>query len=236
MDKHCKTYKYVKQILLPQPALQQTTVAVQVPIQTGVGGQTIYQTVHVPIQQLASTAGGIPTANLLPAAQPMQMPQIIPQFTQIAQIVCTQWQIQQVQLAPLNALTSYQQLPTNANIIHIQNAAQQQQVQATVQQQQQQQQQQVTTASCCRGSATSTQQQQQQQQLQQLQQQQQIINAINAANESGAQIPTNQPITITNAQGQQVTVIPAQHLQQLQRPTQQQRLQHHSKMHKPLLI
>uniref|UniRef100_A0A1A9VVJ5 C2H2-type domain-containing protein n=1 Tax=Glossina austeni TaxID=7395 RepID=A0A1A9VVJ5_GLOAU len=85
-----------------QSTLQQTTVAVQVPIQTGVGGQTIYQTVHVPVQQLG-TPGGMPTANLL-SAQPLPMPQIIPQFTQIAQIVTPNGQIQQVQLAPLNAL------------------------------------------------------------------------------------------------------------------------------------
>ncbi|XP_075151620.1 sp1-like factor for pairing sensitive-silencing [Haematobia irritans] len=183
---------------LPQPTLQQTTttVAVQVPIQTA-NGQTIYQTVHVPVQQLTGGgAGGISATNLMPTTQHMTMPQIIPQYTQIAQIVTPSGQIQQVQLAPLNALTSYQQLPTNANIIHIQNAAQQHQVQ---QQQVQQQQ-----------AAAAQQQQQQQHQLQQQLQQQQIIQAINSANESGAQIPTNQPITITNAQGQQVTVIPAQ--------------------------
>ncbi|XP_061393469.1 putative uncharacterized protein DDB_G0271606 [Musca vetustissima] len=219
---------------VPQPALQQTTVAVQVPIQTA-NGQTIYQTVHVPVQQLTGGGGGISATNLLPTAQHMAMPQIIPQYTQIAQIVTPSGQIQQVQLAPLNALTSYQQLPTNANIIHIQNAAaaqqqaavvahqqqqqQQQAAQVQVQQQQQQHQQQQQVQQQAAAAAVAAQQQaaqvQHQQQLQQ--QQQQIINAINAANESGAQIPTNQPITITNAQGQQVTVIPAQQLQQFQR-------------------
>lgn len=196
-----------------QSTLQQTTVAVQVPIQTGVGGQTIYQTVHVPVQQLG-TPGGMPTANLL-SAQPLPMPQIIPQFTQIAQIVTPNGQIQQVQLAPLNALGPYQQIPANANIIQIQNTAQQQ---AAVQQQQQQHQQQVVAQQQAVAAQQQAQQQQQQLQQQLQQQQQQIIQAINAANESGAQIPTNQPITITNAQGQQVTVIPAQQLQQLQRP------------------
>ncbi|XP_037947024.1 transcription factor Sp4 isoform X2 [Teleopsis dalmanni] len=193
------------------PALQQT-VAVQIPIQTG-GGQTIYQTVHVPIQSLGSGAlpnilppQALPMPATLPASTQMQ---IIPQFTQIAQIVTPNGQIQQVQLAPLNTL-SYPQLPPNANIIHIQNPNQN----SNNQQQQQQQAAVVAAAQQQHQQQQAAQQQAQQQQQMQIQQQQ-IINAINSANESGAQIPTNQPITITNAQGQQLTVIPAQQLQQL---------------------
>ncbi|XP_004523167.2 transcription factor Sp4 [Ceratitis capitata] len=195
-------------------ALQQT-VAVQIPIQTG-GGQTIYQTVHVPVHQL--NAAGLP--NMIPsqalpmsALPPTQM-QIIPQFAQIAQIVTPNGQIQQVQLAPLNAM-SYPQLPPNANIIHIQQP--QQQNSSTNPQQQA-----AAAAAAAQAAVTAQHQQQQQQQQQQVaqqqqqqQQQQQILNALSAASESGIQLPTNQPITITNAQGQQLTVIPAQQLQQL---------------------
>ncbi|XP_030376480.1 transcription factor Sp2 [Scaptodrosophila lebanonensis] len=170
----------------PAPPTMQQTVAVQIPVQTA-GGQTIYQTVHVPVQAA--------TPNLMQAAQSMplhtqlaqtsgQMQIIHPQFTQIAQIVTPNGQIQQVQLAPLNALP-YPQLPANANIIHIQNHPHQAQQQHIVQQQQQQ-----------------------------AQQHQQLITAIN-------EIPTNQPITITNAQGQQLTVIPAQQMQQLRGNPQQ---------------
>uniref|UniRef100_A0A1A9WEG4 C2H2-type domain-containing protein n=1 Tax=Glossina brevipalpis TaxID=37001 RepID=A0A1A9WEG4_9MUSC len=100
-----------------QSTLQQTTVAVQVPIQTGVGGQTIYQTVHVPVQQLG-TPGGMPTANLL-SAQPLPMPQIIPQFTQIAQIVTPNGQIQQQLQRPAPPPTSTQVQPAH-NLIQLQ--------------------------------------------------------------------------------------------------------------------
>ncbi|XP_001955686.3 transcription factor Sp4 [Drosophila ananassae] len=191
---------------LPQ---QQQTVAVQIPVQTA-GGQTIYQTVHVPVQTAAAAAGG-GMPNLM-QAQSLQMPaasqmQIIPQFSQIAQIVTPNGQIQQVQLAAM----PYPQLPPNANIIHIQNPHQQQQVQqqqVQVQQQQQQQQQQVQV------------QQQQQVQVQQQQQaqHQQLLQAISEAS-AGGQIPANQPITITNAQGQQLTVYPAQLRQNTSAPT-----------------
>uniref|UniRef100_A0A1B0A1L9 C2H2-type domain-containing protein n=1 Tax=Glossina pallidipes TaxID=7398 RepID=A0A1B0A1L9_GLOPL len=100
-----------------QSTLQQTTVAVQVPIQTGVGGQTIYQTVHVPVQQLG-TPGGMPTANLL-SAQPLPMPQIIPQFTQIAQIVTPNGQIQQQLQRPPPPPTNTQVQPAH-NLIQLQ--------------------------------------------------------------------------------------------------------------------
>ncbi|EDW24406.1 GL24133 [Drosophila persimilis] len=182
-------------VQFPQP-VQQQTVAVQIPVQTA-GGQTIYQTVHVPVQAAPSGLSNLMQAQsmAMPSAATSQM-QMIPQFAQIAQIVTPNGQIQQVQLAPM----PYSQLPPNANIIHIQNPHQQQQQQ----QQQQAQQQQVQV-------------QQQFQQHQQVQQHQQLIQAIQDASASG-QIPANQPITITNAQGQQLTVIPAQ-LRQNPQPT-----------------
>lgn len=145
------------------PTLQQT-VAVQVPIQTG-GGQTIYQTVHVPIHQL--NAAGLPNmmpaqALPMPAALPPTQMQIIPQFAQIAQIVTPNGQIQQVQLAPLNAM-SYSQLPPNANIIHIQQPQAQN---ASTNQQQQQQQQAAAAAAAAQAAqaAASAQHHQQHQQ------------------------------------------------------------------------
>ena len=76
------------------------TIPVQVPINNG-NGQTIYQTVHVPIQ----TYGG----NQLQMMQPQM--QIIPQMTQqIANIITPSGQIQQVQLGPaMNQMAALQQ-------------------------------------------------------------------------------------------------------------------------------
>ncbi|XP_034665559.1 transcription factor Sp4 [Drosophila subobscura] len=199
-------------VQFPQP-VQQQTVAVQIPVQTA-GGQTIYQTVHVPVQA-ASNLMQAQSMAMPAAAAASQMHQMMPQFAQIAQIVTPNGQIQQVQLAPM----PYSQLPANANIIHIQNPHQQQQQQVQVQQQLQQQQ---------------VQQQQQQQQLQQQQvqqQHQQLLQAIQEASASG-QIPANQPITITNAQGQQLTVIPAQ-LRQNPQPTATPAPQAATAMHLP---
>lgn len=65
------------------------TIPVQVPITTG-NGQTIYQTVHMPIQNFG---------NQMPQIIQPQM-QIVPQFTQqYANIITPSGQIQQVQLA-----------------------------------------------------------------------------------------------------------------------------------------
>lgn len=71
--------------------MQQQTIPVQVPISTG-NGQTIYQTVHVPIQSFG---------NQMPQIIQPQM-QIIPQYTQqVANIITPNGQIQQVQLGPM---------------------------------------------------------------------------------------------------------------------------------------
>jgi transcription factor Sp, invertebrate len=69
--------------------IQAQTIPVQVPINTG-NGQTIYQTVHVPIQNFG---------NQMPQIIQPQM-QILPQFTQqVANIITPSGHIQQVQLA-----------------------------------------------------------------------------------------------------------------------------------------
>jgi transcription factor Sp len=129
--------------------LQQQTIPVQVPINTG-NGQTIYQTVHVPIQNFG---------NQMPQIIQPQM-QIIPQFAQqVANIITPSGHIQQVQLAnvPMLQQPGAAQTPTTQNM----NALQQTPMKVDNQSQEQQ------------------------------------------------QVQTPQPITITNAQGQQMTVIPA---------------------------
>lgn len=81
--------------------IQPQTIPVQVPINTG-NGQTIYQTVHVPIQSFG---------NQMPQILQPQM-QIIPQMTQqVANIITPSGQIQQVQLANLQP---FLQQPTMA--------------------------------------------------------------------------------------------------------------------------
>lgn len=80
------------------PTMQQT-VPVQVPISTG-NGQTIYQTVHVPLQAFAGQMQGL--------VQPQM--QIFPQIAQVANIITPNGQIQQVQLAPMNQLQGLQSL------------------------------------------------------------------------------------------------------------------------------
>lgn len=125
------------------------TIPVQVPINTG-NGQTIYQTVHVPIQNFG---------NQMPQIIQPQM-QIIPQFTQqVANIITPSGHIQQVQLANVPML----QQPQAAA------AAQQAQNMSTMQQ-----------------------------------------TPMKVDSPAQEQVQTPQPITITNAQGQQMTVIPAQ--------------------------
>ncbi len=73
------------------PAMQQQTIPVQVPISTG-NGQTIYQTIHVPLSTLAAQMPG-----LVPQMQ------FFPQMTQVANIITPNGQIQQV-LAPMQGI------------------------------------------------------------------------------------------------------------------------------------
>ncbi|XP_050307335.1 transcription factor Sp4-like isoform X2 [Anthonomus grandis grandis] len=81
----------------------QQTIPVQVPISSG-NGQTIYQTIHFPVQFAAASA----VPNIIQAAQP----QIIPQ---IANILTPSGQIQQIQIAttmPQQAQQQPQPAPT----------------------------------------------------------------------------------------------------------------------------
>lgn len=161
------------------PQMQQT-VPVQVPISTG-NGQTIYQTVHVPLQAFAGQIPGL--------VQPQM--QIFPQIAQVANIITPSGQIQQVQLAPMNQLQSLQSLQAA-------QAAANQQPNVIVQPTQN-----LTQVSQSPVNATN------------------VSNALvqTVPNSNGIQTmatgPDSQPITITNAQGQQITVIPTQALQQI---------------------
>ena len=81
------------------------TIPVQVPITTG-NGQTIYQTVHVPIQNFG---------NQMPQIVQPQM-QIVPQFTQqYANIITPSGHIQQVQLANVPMLQQPNAQQSNLN-------------------------------------------------------------------------------------------------------------------------
>lgn len=158
------------------------TVPVQVPITTA-NGQTVYQTVHVPLQAFAASMPGL--------IQPQM--QIIPQFTQVANIITPTGQIQQVQLAPINpmALHAAQAAAAPSNVI-LQQAT-------------------PNIASMTGGNPTTS---------------GTTSGALvnNSVQQGGVQAGgahennQAQPITITNAQGQQITVIPTQTLQQI-RPT-----------------
>lgn len=77
------------------PSVQQT-IPVQVPISSN--GQTLYQTVHLPIQSFAPSLPNIIQGN---QGQLMQIPQLtqMTQAPQMAQIVNSNGQIQTVQLA-----------------------------------------------------------------------------------------------------------------------------------------
>lgn len=75
------------------PNMQQT-VPVQIPITTA-NGQTVYQTVHMPLSSLAGQIPGLmqPQMQILPQYQP-----------QVANVITPSGQIQQIQIAPQNPL------------------------------------------------------------------------------------------------------------------------------------
>lgn len=91
------------------PNMQQT-VPVQIPIQTA-NGQTLYQTVHMPISSLTGQMPGL--------MQPQM--QIIPQYQpQVANVITPSGQIQQIQIAPSNPLASLLGGQGGQNIIQLQ--------------------------------------------------------------------------------------------------------------------
>ncbi|XP_031636926.1 transcription factor Sp4-like isoform X2 [Contarinia nasturtii] len=172
---------------LPQvvqfPAMQQT-VPVQVPISTG-NGQTIYQTVHVPLQAFAGQMQGL--------VQPAQM-QFFPQIAQVANIITPNGQIQQVQLSPMNQL-QVQGIP---GLQTAQGAAAAQQQNVVMVQPSQNLSSGPVAAASNVGTSNAL-----------------VQSVPNNGIQTMANAQDSQPITITNAQGQQITVIPTQALQQI---------------------
>ncbi|XP_053597370.1 transcription factor Sp4 isoform X3 [Microplitis demolitor] len=159
----------VRPLQFPLQHVQQT-VPVQIPVTTN-NGQTIYQTVHFPIQALSNVFN----------MGPQMMPQITQQIPQMAQIITPNGQIQQVQIANLSQLQNLQGQQVAAQVaqqVAQQQAAQQQVVQQVAQHQtqqqvvQQQQQQQQVAAAQAQAQAQAQQQQQVQQVVQQVMQQQ----------------------------------------------------------------
>uniref|UniRef100_A0A182PG10 C2H2-type domain-containing protein n=1 Tax=Anopheles epiroticus TaxID=199890 RepID=A0A182PG10_9DIPT len=92
----------------------QQTIPVQMPISTA-NGQTVYQTVHVPVQTFGSLV------------QPQM--QVIPQIPQMANIITPSGQIQQIQLTSVNPLAGLQTASMHPNIILQQPQAAAQQIQ-----------------------------------------------------------------------------------------------------------
>lgn len=192
----------VRPLQFPMQHVQQT-VPVQVPV-TASNGQTIYQTVHFPVQALSSVFN-------VPATQ--MIPQITQQIPQMAQIITPNGQIQQVQIANLPQLQSLQsqqvtqvaqqvaqqqaQQQTQPQVVQsVQQQQQQQAAQAQVQQQQQQQVQQVVQQ--------VIQQQQQQQQVQQAQQQSSAPSSTVATWSTTVTTPSNVQVLGIGALGRPV--------------------------------
>lgn len=113
----------LRQSNIPQvvqlPSVQQT-IPVQVPISSN--GQTLYQTVHLPLQSFASSLPNIIQAN---QGQLMQIPQLtqMTQTPQMAQIVNSNGQIQTVQLtSPISNGQQIQIVNTSSTNNQFQNA------------------------------------------------------------------------------------------------------------------
>ncbi|KYQ52495.1 Transcription factor Sp4 [Trachymyrmex zeteki] len=159
----------VRPLQFPMQHVQQA-VPVQLPV-TANNGQTVYQTVHLPVQSLSSVFN-MPTTQMIP--------QIMQQIPQVAQIITPSGQIQQVQIASLPQLQNLQSQQVT-QVAHqqaqqqvVQQQTQQQVVQSVQQQQQvaqaqvqQQQQVQQVVQQVIQQPASSQQQQSQQQQMQQ---------------------------------------------------------------------
>ncbi|CAK9817826.1 Transcription factor Sp3 [Anthophora plagiata] len=195
----------VRPLQFPMQHVQQT-VPVQVPV-TASNGQTVYQTVHFPVQALSSVFN-VPTTQMIP--------QITQQIPQMAQIITPNGQIQQVQIANLPQLQSLQsqqvtqvaqqvaQQQAQQQVVQqqaqpqvVQSVQQQQAAQAQVQQQQQQQVQQVVQQ-------VIQQQQQQQQQVQQAQQQSSAPSSTVATWSTTVTTPSNVQVLGIGALGRPV--------------------------------
>ncbi|KAL1427891.1 hypothetical protein MTO96_003219 [Rhipicephalus appendiculatus] len=118
-------------------APMQQTIPVQVPISTG-NGQTVFQTIHVPVQTLQAVA--TPQGNMLASGQQLAAAQVVQQLAQMqpqmAQLTA-QGQLQQIQVTatpavaanPQQATRPQQQQPTAATPTSWSGATQMQGVQ-----------------------------------------------------------------------------------------------------------
>ncbi|CAD1477474.1 unnamed protein product, partial [Heterotrigona itama] len=167
----------VRPLQFPMQHVQQT-VPVQVPV-TASNGQTVYQTVHFPVQALSSVFN-VPATQMIPQITQNQ------QVTQVAQQVAQQ-QAQQV----------VQQQAQPQIVQSVQQQQQQQAAQAQVQQQQQQQVQQVVQQ-------VIQQQQQQQQQVQQAQQQSSAPSSTVATWSTTVTTPSNVQVLGIGALGRPI--------------------------------
>ncbi|EGI68786.1 Transcription factor Sp4 [Acromyrmex echinatior] len=184
----------VRPLQFPMQHVQQA-VPVQLPV-TANNGQTVYQTVHLPVQSLSSVFN-MPTTQMIP--------QIMQQIPQVAQIITPSGQIQQVQIASLPQLQNLQVLGIgtlgrnitgNTNVITTKDGQK-----IDVQ----------TLSSLTRPPET-------------VEGDIKVTN-IDASQLTSGQVihipatqsaqPTVQPITITGTQGQQLTLIPASALANL---------------------
>ncbi|XP_012527203.1 transcription factor Sp4 [Monomorium pharaonis] len=165
----------VRPLQFPMQHVQQA-MPVQVPVTVN-NGQTVYQTIHVPVQSLPASVFNMSTTQMIP--------QIMQQLPPVAQIITPSGQIQQVQIASLPQLQNLQSQQVT-QVAHqqaqqqvVQQQTQQQVVQSVQQQQQvaqaqvqQQQQVQQVVQQVIQQQPPSSQQQQQQSQQQQQQMQQ----------------------------------------------------------------
>ncbi|XP_025989404.1 transcription factor Sp4 isoform X4 [Solenopsis invicta] len=196
----------VRPLQFPMQHVQQA-VPVQLPV-TANNGQTVYQTVHLPVQSLSSVFN-MPTTQMIP--------QIMQQIPQVAQIITPSGQIQQVQIASLPQLQNLQSQQVT-QVAHqqaqqqvVQQQTQQQVVQSVQQQQvaqaqvQQQQQVQQVVQQVIQQQPPSSQQQQQQPQQQQQMQQSSTPSSTVATWSTTVASPSNVQVLGIGALGRNVT-------------------------------
>ncbi|XP_014485526.1 PREDICTED: transcription factor Sp4-like isoform X2 [Dinoponera quadriceps] len=187
----------VRPLQFPMQHVQQT-VPVQVPV-TASNGQTVFQTVHFPVQAL-SNVFNMPTTQMIPQ---------ITQLPQVASIISPNGHIQQVQIANIPQLQNLQaqqqvvQQQTQQQVV--QSVQQQQQQQQQVAQAQQQQQVQVVQQVIQQQPQQAAQQQQQQQTQQQQQIQSSTPSSTVATWSTTVATPSNVQVLGISALGRTVT-------------------------------
>ncbi|XP_032668031.1 transcription factor Sp4-like isoform X2 [Odontomachus brunneus] len=186
----------VRPLQFPMQHVQQT-VPVQVPV-TASNGQTVFQTVHFPVQAL-SNVFNMPTTQMIPQ---------ITQIPQVASIISPNGHIQQVQIAnlpQLQNLQAQQQVVQQQTQQQVVQSVQQQQQQQVAQAQQQQQQVQVVQQVIQQQQQSQSQTQQQQTQQQQQIQQSSTPSSTVATWSTTVATPSNVQVLGISALGRTVT-------------------------------